>query len=235
MKPTAILFDMDGTLLPQDQEVFLGAYFKKMIQYMALRGLEPERFTQAMWAGVKAMQENDGRRANAQVFWEAISGMYGPGLLEQRPAVDDFYVQEFPKLQSTCGRDPRVGKTLQWLKAAGYRLILATNPVFPPLAQRLRLEWAGVDPAIFEQITDYENSNFCKPRLGYYRQILERAGLRPEECLMVGNDVGDDMPARNLGMEVFLLTDWMINKTGEDISQYPHGNIEDLGRFILSL
>ena len=55
------------------------------------------------------------------------------------------------------------------------------------------------------------------------------------QCLMVGNDVGEDMVARSLGMQVFLLTDCLINKAGEDIEKYPHGSFPELLHYIRSL
>lgn len=57
-------------------------------------------------------------------------------------------------------------------------------------------------------------------------------GVDPKECLMVGNDVGDDMSAALCGMNVFLLTDNIINSKNEDISVYPSGNFEDLFNYI---
>ena len=49
---------------------------------------------------------------------------------------------------------------------------------------------------------------------------------------MVGNDVSDDMVARELGMKVFLLTDCLINKEDADISEYPNGSFEELIDYI---
>ena len=47
--------------------------------------------------------------------------------------------------------------------------------------------------------------------------------------MMVGNDVGEDMiPTTKMGMKAFLLTDCLINKTGEDIDKYPHGSFAEL-------
>ena len=86
-----------------------------------------------------------------------------------------------------------------------------------------------------EHLKKYENSRYCKPNPDYYREILGQLHLQPEECLMVGNDVSDDMVARKLGMEVFLLTDCLINKHNEDISQYPNGSFPELMEFIRSL
>lgn len=45
---------------------------------------------------------------------------------------------------------------------------------------------------------------------------------------MVGNDVTEDMVARKIGMNVFLLTDYLINKEREDINKYPRGSFEQL-------
>ena len=52
---------------------------------------------------------------------------------------------------------------------------------------------------------------------------------------MVGNDVNEDMVAGTLGMKVFLLTDCLINKENVDISQYPHGNYDDLLSYVKGL
>ena len=46
-----------------------------------------------------------------------------------------------------------------------------------------------------------------------------------------GRYIGD-LVAKELGMQVFLLTDDLINKSGEDISNYPHGDFKRLLEFI---
>ncbi|MBQ5324023.1 MAG: HAD family hydrolase, partial [Oscillospiraceae bacterium] len=81
----------------------------------------------------------------------------------------------------------------------------------------------------------YEDYSYCKPSLEYYKQILDKIGLKGEECAMVGNDVGEDMVAKKLGMKTFLLTDCLINRSNEDISIYPHGSFDELTEFINSL
>ena len=49
---------------------------------------------------------------------------------------------------------------------------------------------------------------------------------------MVGNDVTEDMEAaQKAGMNVFLLTDRLINKERKDISAYPRGSFEQLMDF----
>ena len=96
-------------------------------------------------------------------------------------------------------------------------------------------KWMGLEPEDFAFITTYDNSSFCKPNPDYYREILGKLKLKSEECLMVGNDVGEDMIAEALGMQVFLLTDCLINRDGSDISRYPHGSFPELLSCIRSL
>ena len=102
------------------------------------------------------------------------------------------------------------------------------------MATRLRMSWAGLTPNDFEFYTTYENINYCKPNPTYYLEVAKRIGFTPQECLMVGNDVGDDMPAQNVGMKVFLLTDCLINSKKEDIQKYPNGSFSELLQYINS-
>ena len=99
----------------------------------------------------------------------------------------------------------------------------------------LIIAWAGLTPDDFEFYTTYENINSCKPNPSYYIEVAKRIGTDPSECLMVGNDVGDDMVAQKVGMKVFLLTDCLINKSEEDISKYPNGSFDELMNYIESL
>ena len=87
----------------------------------------------------------------------------------------------------------------------------------------------------FDIVTTYETSNYCKPNLDYYREVCTKMGVLPEECVMVGNDVSEDMVAEQLGMKVFLLTDCLINKENKDISAYAKGDFDDLRAYIEKL
>ena len=235
MSVRAILFDLDGTLLPMDQERFLSHYFHAITSTLAKSGgYEPERLGRAIWKATAAMLKNDGSRTNEARFWDAFSALY-----EDRDVRADeglfaaFYEKEFLSLSSLFTPSPDIVSLIQELRARGMTLVLATNPVFPAVATRNRLAFAGLDAADCARITTYENATFAKPSLGYYREIADALRLRPEECIMVGNDVADDMPARQTGMEVFLLTPCLINKEGAPIDAYPHGNVAELRRYLL--
>ena len=228
----AVLFDLDGTLLPMDQDVFVKDYFGRIAAKLAPRGYDPKVLVETIWRGTMAMANNDGSKTNEEAFWTYAVSVYGDKILQDKRFFDAFYEMEFDKIKRVCGYDPSAAKIVYDLKQKGIRVALATNPIFPARATQWRIQWAGLKPEDFEIYTTYENSRFCKPNLAYYREILACMNVPAEECLMVGNDVQEDMVAAQLGMHVFLLTDCMINKTQEDISQYPHGGFAQLGEFI---
>lgn len=229
---TTFLFDLDGTLLPMDQDLFIKAYMGGLAAKMLPHGYDPKKMLKSIWAGTEAMVRNDGSRGNEEVFWETFSALYGKDTRVDEPIFRDFYAVEFQQVKNSCGFDSRAREVIALLKKKGIRVVLATNPLFPAMATHSRARWAGLDPDDFELITTYENSRHCKPNPDYYRDILETLKVSPEECVMVGNDVAEDMMARDLGMQVFLLTDCIINKYDADISSYPQGGFDDLLTFI---
>ena len=138
-----ILFDLDGTLLPMDQDLFLKAYFGGLIKAMVPHGYDPELVVKSIWAGTGAMVKNDGSRTNEEVFWESFCAFFGPDARKDEPLFQNFYKTEFQKVSAVCGHDPRAAESIHEIKALGYRTILATNPLFPPIATRSRVHKAG--------------------------------------------------------------------------------------------
>ena len=233
MNYQAVLFDLDGTLLPMDQDTFTGEYFKQLAAKLAPYGYEAETLYRNLWAGVAAMVLNDGSRLNEVAFWEKFTELYGQQVLDDLPVFDEFYRLDFDNVKVSCGYHPAAKEIIEGLKAAGKTIILATNPLFPPAATEHRIRWAGLDPKDFLFYTTYDNSKHCKPNPAYYTDILEQAGLKPEDCLMVGNDVYEDMVAAgSLEIRGFLLTDCLINKKDFDISIYPQGSFDELKKFL---
>lgn len=232
---TTILFDLDGTLLPMDQECFVKSYLSRLAKKMAPYGYDPDTLIKAVWAGTGAMVKNGGSATNREVFWKVCNSIFGRDTQADEPLFEEFYRTEFQQVRQDCGFDPRAAEAIREIKSKGFRTVLATNPLFPPIATQSRVRWAGLSPEDFEWITTYDNSVHCKPNLDYYRDILDRLNLKAAQCLMVGNDVSEDMVARDLGMQVFLLTDCIINKENKDISQYPNGSFPELLAYIRAL
>lgn len=230
-----IFFDLDGTLLPMDQDVFIKAYFGHLAAKLAPHGYEAKPLIDAIWGGTAAMVKNDGSVTNEQAFWDFFAGVFGESVRNDEPVFDEYYRTDFQQVQAACGFEPRAAQIVTELKKMGFTLVLATNPIFPTIATESRMRWAGLCRDDFTLYTTYENSRHCKPNPDYYRDILAQLGANAEECLMIGNDVGEDMIAEKLGMKVFLLTDCLINKHNTDISAYPHGSFEELMAFVNTL
>ena len=121
------------------------------------------------------------------------------------------------------------------LKEKGYTLSLATSPIFPLVGVKERLSWIGLTPEDFGVVTSYENCHFAKPELGYYKEVLNAAGFTAGESLMVGNDLKDDMPAGELGVQTFLVTDVLENKQEGFEEKYTHGTFSQLKEFLENL
>lgn len=232
---TTILFDLDGTLLPMDQEIFIKTYFKALAARLTPLGYDPQKLVDGIWAGTAAMVKNSGSLTNETAFWNKFSELFGEASKKDMPVFEDFYRTDFQQAKSVCGFDPKASEAVKLARSLGFRVILATNPIFPAIATESRIRWAGLSPDDFEFYTTYENSCHCKPNPAYFQDILDRAGVRPEECLMVGNDASEDLAAASLGIQVFLLTDCLINPKKVDISKYPQGDFNALLEFLKKL
>jgi len=230
-----ILFDLDGTLLPMDQDRFIQLYFQSLAAHLSPYGYDAKGLFAAVQAGIGAMVQNDGAMINEDAFWQAFRRTSGRDGRADLPLFDAYYQQHFVFAKGGCGYDPQAAECIAWLKQKGLRLALATNPFFPATATRQRIQWAGLNPEDFEIITTFENSRFCKPNPQYYRQLAQDLRIAPERCLMVGNDAWEDLIAEQTGMKVFLLIKGLLNKPGIDITPYPQGDFEDLKHYILSL
>ena len=206
-----------------------------LINKMQKHGYEAHALLEAIELATHAMINNKGDKSNEDCFWEIFPQKLGDRVIADKYLFEEFYREEFQLAKSSCGYNSEASELVSWLKAKGQRLILATNPLFPNIATFHRIHWAGLNPDDFELYTTYENSHFCKPNLNYYLQIMEKIGEVPENCIMVGNDVQDDMAAQELGMRVFLLTDCLINTSGVDISSYPQGGFKELRVFLSSV
>ena len=236
MSIRAVLFDLDGTLLPMDQEEFVKAYLGLLGKRLVPKGYEFEKFTKVMWAGVGAMVKNDGTCTNEERFWKVFTEAFGEKALDDKPFIDEFYHTEFNKVQAVCGFHSKAKEIVTLVKEKGLLPVLATNPLFPHTATENRMRWAGLEPEMFADYTTYEDCHFCKPNPKYYQELLEKLQLKPEECVMVGNDFDEDIvPTEGLGMKTFLLTDCLINKNGADFSKYSQGDFEALKNYLKNL
>jgi FMN phosphatase YigB (HAD superfamily) len=229
------LFDLDGTLLPMDIEEFTQLYFQEMAKVFS-DIIEPERLVKYVWKATKDMISNMEQRPNQEVFMESFANLVGQDKLQlYRDRFDAFYDEGFLNTRKCVGDVPFMRESVYILKDKGYRAAIATNPLFPRKAIIHRVKWAGFKPEDFSYISCYENNCFCKPQIAFYEEVLKNIGRQPHQCIMVGNDVQEDMVAASLGMKTFLITDYLIHRAKEPIECTYMGSYEEFYEFAKQL
>lgn len=208
----AVLFDLDGTLNGIDMDRFLPVYFRALGEFVG-ELIEPERLAREIWKATEMLlQDRNVELTNAEKFRRYFLP-HDPALRERLyPLFDRFYAERFGLLRRHAPSTPLARRVVETARRMGMRLVVATNPVFPEAAVRQRMEWAGIGDIPFELVTTMENSHACKPHLEYFREIVDRLGVPPERCLMVGNDRDEDMVAARLGMRTYWVTDLPIDR-----------------------
>jgi HAD superfamily hydrolase (TIGR01549 family) len=200
----AVLFDLDDTLLENNVNRFLKAYFGLLTPQMA-HLVPSEKFISALIRATHAMLQNsDPAVTNQQAFINDFFPRVGRTAEEMMPLFDEFYAVQFGKLRSLTRPNPSARAAIQTALDTGCDVVIATNPIFPETAIRQRMEWAGVSDFFFKLITSFEVMHAAKPDSRYYTEILELIGRSPDECIMVGDDWGNDIaPAMKAGLQVF--------------------------------
>lgn len=204
--PSALLIDLDDTLLDNDIERFLPAYLKLLGEHLAPR-FPPEQMISALLRGTQAMLDNrDPQRTLHQTFADVFYPLLDTTEQSLHPDFESFYRDRFPLLRSLTLPRPDAPALVQQALDASIDLVIATNPLFPPTAIEQRLAWAGVPAGTvpYRLITHYQNMHFTKPHPEYFAEILGLLGLSPTDAAMIGNNPQDDLePARLLGLAVF--------------------------------
>jgi hypothetical protein len=115
---------------------------------------------------------------------------------------------------------------IDWAFSRGYRVAIATDPLFPLKATHHRLRWAGFDPAQFEVVSSFENFHFSKSHTAYYAEMLGQLGWPEGPVLMVGNDVERDLiPAGRLGLKTYFIDGESASSLGFEAGR---GKLADL-------
>lgn len=229
-----VLFDLDGTLIHFDHKYFIQTYIQLLSKKFA-HLTDPQSFGHHILNATGHMLHNtDGKKYNADRFWEYVDANLGLPRAAINPIMDDFYQHEFHELRKIVTVPP-TRQAVEKLLAQKIPVSLATNPVFPLTAVKARLSWAGLENTPFQHITHYENSHYCKPSLQYYREIIDALHVPPETCLMVGNDVQEDLAASQLGVKTCLLLDALINRNQMEIKADYIGTVSDFNRDLPNL
>jgi FMN phosphatase YigB (HAD superfamily) len=202
LKVKHLLVDLDGTLLANRAMPLTFSFFgesinlfKKFGRINALRALR---------AVYEEFDKADPKLKNSVRFIRVFAKRLKITEDEARKRWVDGILRLFPEMEKYFKPVKGAKDFLEWAKGK-YTLTLATNPVWPREIIELRLKWAGVDPAVFDWISDWDQMNAVKPLPEYYRGILSARGFEAEDCLMIGDSEKKDLPATRLGIRVFIL------------------------------
>ena len=235
-KKTTVLFDLDGTLIGMNQDEFIRLYFIEILGKLTELGYDRDAMYNALETASRATKRNDGTVTNETRFWQTFDEVTGGLSGDLRAELDSFYQNEFLSvLEGSCYPYPRACEIIACARRKGLKVVLATNPLFPAIATHRRIILGGMQPDAFDYITAYENSSACKPNPHYFRELLDKLGVTPDECVMIGNDTKDDFCAHELDIPVFVLTECLINQAGVDLNDYPHGSVDELIAYINTL
>ena len=215
MKYNAILFDLDGTLFPISNAKFEKVYLHSLAEKLS-KYLDPKLMLQSMWEALEVMIKDDSDRFNDAIFYEEFGERVGHDLVKElQPKFDEYYANDFAVLKDHLDENHMIVEAIKLLKEKGYKLVIATNPMFPQDAVEQRILFSGLRVDDFDYVSNFSKHRRTKPNPEFYAEVCEAIGVDPSTCLMVGNDMKEDMAAMDLGMDGWILTDYLIE--AEDV------------------
>jgi FMN phosphatase YigB (HAD superfamily) len=182
----------------------------------------------ALMSGTKRMMESDDfSQTLEQVFNAEFYPQINSHYEKTAAAIDNFYDNIFPTLGGVTSRKPEAKPFVDWAFSQGFRIAIATDPLFPRKATHHRLRWAGFEPEQFELVSSFEQFHFSKTHPAYYAEVLGRMGWNDGPVLMVGNDLDRDIrPAQMLGLATYHVDDESASPSGPEAG--AHGKLADL-------
>ncbi len=202
----AVLLDLDNTLILYDEIEYYHDYFEK-IHHSFEDIFELDALKDRLVAGTLSLGSSKGEQSNRDQFMT----VFASGHLEKRENLWRRFMKFYGNGYSEMGRNVSVPEGLHAgllrLRQTGLKLVIASNPIFPVLAQQVRVRWGGLKPEWFDLFTSIENMRYVKPGTNYFLQACSLIGIAPENCLMVGNDPVNDMAAAGAGLRTYRTTD----------------------------
>ncbi len=202
----AILLDLDNTLIRNPDRAFATEYLR-LCDHFFYERWKIDHFSQLIISAVRAMASgNNPRQTNAEAQLNLLHEKTHLPKNILHEGLADFFVEQYPILQHCTGKIIGASKLVHYLLKTDYALVIATNPLYPLEAIQQRLRWAGVpdNPDDYAFVTHSDNTHFTKPHPSYYAEILARVGIEPDEAIMIGDSLKNDIvPADALGLHSF--------------------------------
>lgn len=229
-----IIFDLDGTLLPMDTNQFMTLYSQSVTESFKDFEDAQDLFKKIM-TSVHHTVSKPNDISNEKKFFTYFETLVKEPVDAYYDHFLKFYEGPFQAVQASTYQSNEIIESIKILKDKNYNLVIATNPIFPMVANRKRIEWAGLNIEDFSYVTSFEENTACKPHLSFYEQVLNKIDHESDEILMVGNDAQEDLPIKALGAKTFLVTNHLIDRKDHlSLSDY-HGTYSDFLEFVKSL
>ena len=226
-----LLMDLDDTLLDNDVDVFLPAYIQAFSEFVSDL-IEPDLFVRSLMAGTQHMVDNRLPDCNLlDVFESTFYPMTGLDKTGFEDRIDQFYAQVFPSLKEYTNTVPDAISFIDSARARGYRIVIATNPLFPRTAILQRLAWAGLplDEYKFDLVASLETFHFTKPNPAFFAETLGRLGWPEGPVAVVGDDPKRDIAAaEQLGLAAFWIDHRNTGSTNDSDDPAVSGDMTKL-------
>ncbi len=235
---TTILFDIDQTLLLFDDQEFIKIYVKLIHGYFKEEQPSFSKFIDIFLTSTNKMTEKSNPELdNLSKFAVDFESRIGISQSDIIHRFDLFYHTEFAQVCQIM-KAHHISQKLLSLASNHFLVVAATNPLFPSVANEIRLKLGGLDMISWSEVTSAEDYHYTKPYIEFFEELLNKINKDPHECIMVGDDPINDMVAGELGIKTFLIIktdgrafDNIIKIDPEyENKEFPHdysGSLED--------
>lgn len=231
-----IMTDLDCTLLIMNQDLYIKMYVEEIVKLFNEKGYDGKMIAKATMGASMRMLKNDGSCTNQVAFEAGFKEAIKENAQEIIDIFPQVYGDSYDNIKSITRVNEYASEIVRLMKEKSQYIAVATQPMFPIEAVQKRLSWTNLSDKSFDYISVYDNSSYSKPNPKYYLEIMEKYGAKPEETLMIGNDVNEDiLPCESIGVDTFLVLDGLINSKEHDISGMRKGSYTDLINYLKSL
>jgi len=185
MKTAAVIFDLDGTVLDNEDEY--GASFKAVLE--SLGGKDIPEYPQVGGIGVKE---------NWPVLLEKYSLKFDKPIEELAHRTQEEYLSRLSSVTLKPGFEDLIAS----LREKGIKTALATSNgwwVVEEVFDKLKLD------AYFDAVTTGEEVKFKKPDPDLFLVTADKLGLMPMECVVIEDAASGIEAARRAGMKSFAI------------------------------
>lgn len=171
-----VLWDLDGTLIGLRQRTF-ATLMPAGAAWVFRDLMPPHRFLPMLRHTLRDVRANDTDHTNTELMLRLLAERVGTGRDVAAARLARLSEVEFVRLRACFPPLSEAVTAVNRLASAGARQVVATNPLWPRSTVETRIRWGGHDLASFAFVTSGETMRRAKPRLDFYRELLDRLGV----------------------------------------------------------